>query len=63
MERPAFTVGIEEEYLVVDTETRDLIQSPPAKMWEQINDFFHWLHAEGRIEFSRCDEGLVFIWQ
>ena len=28
MSRPAFTVGIEEEYLVVDRETRDLVQSP-----------------------------------
>ena len=34
MERPAFTVGVEEEYLVVDRETRDLIKSPPQAMWE-----------------------------
>jgi hypothetical protein len=26
MERPSFTIGIEEEYLVVDRETRDLIK-------------------------------------
>ena len=38
LERPAFTVGVEEEYLVVDRETRDLIKSPPPEMWESIND-------------------------
>ncbi len=38
MERPAFTVGIEEEYLVVDRETRDLIHSPPPQMWKQIEE-------------------------
>ena len=29
---PAFTVGIEEEYLLVDLETRDLASDPPASM-------------------------------
>ena len=38
MDRPAFTVGIEEEYLVVDRETRDLVQSPPPSMWDAINE-------------------------
>jgi len=38
MERPAFTVGVEEEYLVVDRETRDLIKSPPPAMWDAINE-------------------------
>ncbi|MGB7859729.1 MAG: carboxylate-amine ligase [Acidimicrobiia bacterium] len=38
MERPAFTVGVEEEYLVVDRETRDLIQTPPPQMWDEINE-------------------------
>ena len=28
MKRPSFTVGIEEEYLVVDRETRDLVRTP-----------------------------------
>ena len=28
IERPSFTVGIEEEYLVVDRETRDLVKAP-----------------------------------
>lgn len=36
MERPSFTVGIEEEYLVVDRETRDLITSPPPGMWDAL---------------------------
>ena len=38
MDRPAFTVGIEEEYLVVDRETRDLVRSPPSTMWDAINE-------------------------
>ena len=29
--RPAFTVGIEEEYLVVDRESRDLVNDPPPE--------------------------------
>ena len=36
LERPAFTIGIEEEYLVVDRETRDLIKSPPPQMWDEL---------------------------
>jgi carboxylate-amine ligase len=38
MDRPAFTIGIEEEYLVVDRETRDLIKSPPEELWEQLGE-------------------------
>jgi carboxylate-amine ligase len=34
IERPEFSIGIEEEYLVVDRETRDLINSPPKEMWD-----------------------------
>jgi carboxylate-amine ligase len=36
IDRPAFTVGIEEEYLVVDRETRDLIKDPPPEMWDSL---------------------------
>lgn len=38
MERPSFTIGIEEEYLVVDRETRDLITSPPPGMWDALRE-------------------------
>ncbi len=38
VQRPAFTVGIEEEYLVVDRETRDLIKAPPPEMWEKLGE-------------------------
>jgi carboxylate-amine ligase len=38
IERPEFTIGIEEEYLVVDRATRDLIRRPPPGMWEQLNE-------------------------
>ncbi|MEX1038053.1 MAG: carboxylate-amine ligase [Acidimicrobiia bacterium] len=36
MDRPEFTIGIEEEYLVVDRETRDLIKRPPDSMWKAL---------------------------
>ena len=29
VERPAFTIGIEEEYLIVDIESRELVQDLP----------------------------------
>ncbi len=38
MERPSFTIGIEEEYLVVDRETRDLVKSPPPEMWGALGE-------------------------
>jgi carboxylate-amine ligase len=38
IERPEFTIGIEEEYLVVDRETRDLINAPPPQMWEALSE-------------------------
>jgi carboxylate-amine ligase len=38
IERPAFTIGIEEEYLVVDRETRDLIKNPPPAMWVSLRE-------------------------
>jgi len=38
MERPSFTIGIEEEYLVVDRETRDLIKSPPPDLWDALGE-------------------------
>ena len=34
MKEPAFTVGIEEEYLLVDRETRDLAVNPPPELFE-----------------------------
>jgi carboxylate-amine ligase len=36
IERPEFTIGIEEEYLVVDRETRDLFKRPPKEMWDSL---------------------------
>lgn len=38
MERPTLTIGIEEEYLVVDRETRDLVTSPPPGMWDALTE-------------------------
>ena len=32
---PAFTLGVEEEYLLVDLKTRDLVSDPPASLMEE----------------------------
>ncbi len=32
---PAFSVGVEEEYLLVDRETRDLVSDPPSSLMEE----------------------------
>jgi carboxylate-amine ligase len=32
---PSFTVGIEEEYLLVDRTTRDVVSDPPREIFEQ----------------------------
>jgi carboxylate-amine ligase len=36
MTEPSFTVGIEEEYLLVDRQTRDLVQERPAGMMDEL---------------------------
>lgn len=38
MQRPAFTVGIEEEYLLVDPETRDLVRDPGDAVMEACHE-------------------------
>lgn len=50
MQRPSFTIGVEEEYKIVDLETRDLVRDLPAGMLEEIAD-----RAEGQVgpEFMR----------
>ena len=35
MREPSFTVGIEEEYLLVDRDSRDLVTTMPASMLEE----------------------------
>ena len=33
--RPSFTIGMEEEYLLVDRESRDVVSDPPREIFEQ----------------------------
>lgn len=35
VEHPAFTIGIEEEYLLVDPDTRDLVDDPPPEIMRE----------------------------
>lgn len=50
MQAPSFTVGIEEEYKIVDLETRDLVRDLPMGMLEEIAE-----RADGQVgrEFMR----------
>lgn len=38
MERPSFTIGIEEEYLIVDRETRDLVRDMPEEVMRECEE-------------------------
>lgn len=48
---PSFTIGIEEEYLIVDRQTRDLVADPPAEL---LADFEQALGTNVTSEFLRC---------
>ncbi len=50
MDRPSFTIGIEEELMIVDVETRDLVRDLPGSFMSQIADV-----VEGQVgpEFMR----------
>ena len=38
MSEPAFTLGVEEEYLLVDRASRDLVADPPRALFEEAHD-------------------------
>lgn len=38
MKRPALTLGVEEEYLLVNRQTRDLVSEPPADLMPKLSD-------------------------
>jgi len=37
MKRPTFTLGVEEEYLLVDRQTRDLVSEPPSELMPKLS--------------------------
>ena len=51
IDRPEFTIGIEEEYLVVERETRDLFNKPPKEMWDALSEV---LGAQVTTEFLQA---------
>ena len=51
MQEPSFTVGIEEEYLLVDARTRDLIEEAPPTMLAQCEGL---LKEQVTAEFLQC---------
>ena len=48
---PSFTLGIEEEYLLVDRDTRDLSADPPPELIDDLSDA---LGEQVTVEFMRC---------
>ena len=48
---PDFTIGIEEEYLLVDRTSRDLVQDPPADVMQHCTD---QLGEQVSAEYLRC---------
>ena len=50
MQEPSFTIGVEEEYLLVDVESRDLVSEPPGSL---IKAFESRLHGQFSREFLR----------
>ncbi len=54
MKGPGFTVGIEEEYLLVDRQTRDLAIDPPPALMDALHDVFaDGVHGAVAPEFLR----------
>ncbi len=51
MQEPSFTVGIEEEYLLVDKHSRDLTADPPAELMQRCEER---LNTQVTTEFLRC---------
>jgi carboxylate-amine ligase len=48
--RPRFTIGIEEEYMLVDLETRDIVKDPPPSLMEECKEI---LQGQVSPEFLR----------
>ncbi|MDH3669101.1 MAG: carboxylate-amine ligase [Paracoccaceae bacterium] len=51
IERPSFTVGIEEEYLIVERESRDLVREPDPKFIERCGEL---LGSQVTPEYLQC---------
>ena len=51
VQEPSFTIGVEEEYLLVDVESRDLVSEPPSAL---IKAFESSLHGQFSREFLRA---------
>jgi len=51
IERPSFTVGIEEEYLIVERDSRDLVREPDPAFFERCNEL---LGGQVTPEFLQC---------
>jgi len=51
LHEPSFTIGIEEEYLLIDRETRNLASDPPAALFQECEDL---LGSQVSPEFLRA---------
>lgn len=57
MREPSFTVGIEEEYMLVDRESRDLVEKMPAAMLEQCKTLAHGQQVKPEFLRSQIEIG------
>jgi glutamate---cysteine ligase / carboxylate-amine ligase len=50
---PSFTLGVEEEYLLADAQTRDLVTDPPPEFWSECEAALANLGGKVTCEFMR----------
>ena len=61
VERPKFSVGIEEEYLLVEADTRDLVRDPPEELWDDLTGALgdevgsEFMRSQVEIQTKPCD--------
>lgn len=53
LKEPSFTLGIEEEYLLVDTSSRDLVSDPPESLLHECQDALRAFGGQVTPEFMR----------
>ena len=65
LKEPSFTIGIEEEYLLVDLETRDLAKDPPRALMEACEKELAQLTNVLGVVLNKCryeDEGAGYAY-
>lgn len=53
--RPSFTIGLEEEYLIVDRETRDVVSDPPRQILQHCREYEGDRYVESELLRSQIE--------